>query len=87
MVSVFTAITVNLDPAGLDIGLINKYYDLSGAGDSLAHSHYEKLEKKASACVKCGTAIHVVRSMWIRFQEWRLLRHISINNLKRRIKL
>lgn len=41
-------------PAGLDIGLINKYYDLSRAGDSLAHNHYEKLEKKASDCIKCG---------------------------------
>lgn len=41
-------------PAGLDIGLINKYYDLSGAGDRLAHSHYEELGKTASDCVKCG---------------------------------
>ena len=41
-------------PAGLDIGLINKYYDLSKAGDQLARSHYNKLEKKASDCIKCG---------------------------------
>lgn len=41
-------------PAGLDIGLINKYYDLSRAGDHLAHSHYGKLEKKADGCIKCG---------------------------------
>lgn len=41
-------------PAGLDIGLINKYYDLSKAGDHLAHIHYEKLEKNASNCLKCG---------------------------------
>ena len=41
-------------PAGLDVGLINKYYDLSKAGDTLARSHYENLEKKAGDCVKCG---------------------------------
>jgi len=41
-------------PAGLDVGLINKYYDLSRAGDQLARSHYDKLEKKAGDCVKCG---------------------------------
>lgn len=41
-------------PAGLEIGLINKYFDLSQAGDLLAHSHYQKLEKKASDCIKCG---------------------------------
>lgn len=41
-------------PAGLDVGLINKYYDLSRAGDQLAHDHYDKLEKKAGDCVKCG---------------------------------
>ena len=41
-------------PAGLDVGLINKYYDLSKAGDQLAHDHYDKLEKKAGDCVKCG---------------------------------
>ncbi|WP_314724579.1 aldo/keto reductase [Enterocloster bolteae] len=45
-------------PAGLDIGLINKYYDLSRVGDQLAHSHYEKLEKKASDCIKCGHCNH-----------------------------
>ena len=45
-------------PAGLDIGLINKYYDLSRAGDRLAHNHYEKLEKKASDCLKCGHCNH-----------------------------
>lgn len=41
-------------PAGLDVGLINKYYDLSRAGDQLARDHYDKLEKKAGDCVKCG---------------------------------
>lgn len=41
-------------PAGLDVGLINKYYDLTKAGDKLAHSHYLKLEKKADACIGCG---------------------------------
>ena len=41
-------------PAGLNVGLINKYYDLALAGDPLAAGHYRKLEKKASACVSCG---------------------------------
>lgn len=45
-------------PVGLDIGLINKYYDLSRAGDQLARGHYEKLEKKASDCIKCGHCNH-----------------------------
>ncbi len=41
-------------PAGLDIGLINKYYDLSVAGDELARSHYVTLEKRADNCIQCG---------------------------------
>lgn len=41
-------------PMGLDVGLINKYYDLSRAGDLLAKSHYENLAVKADACVRCG---------------------------------
>ncbi len=41
-------------PVGLDIGLINKYYDLAKAGDPLAVSHYENLDKHAGDCVGCG---------------------------------
>lgn len=41
-------------PAGLDIGLINKYYDLARLGDTLAREHYLTLDKKASDCVQCG---------------------------------
>lgn len=41
-------------PAGLDIGLINKYYDLARIGDKLAASHYEKLRQHASDCLQCG---------------------------------
>lgn len=41
-------------PVGLDVGLINKYYDLTRAEDTLARNHYEKLEKKAGACIGCG---------------------------------
>ena len=41
-------------PAGIDIGLINKYYDLSLAGDDMAKNHYDKLAVKADACLKCG---------------------------------
>ena len=41
-------------PAGLDVGLINKYYDLARAGDGLAAEHYRTLGKTAAACVGCG---------------------------------
>ena len=41
-------------PAGLDVGLINKYYDLARVGDALAREHYLTLAKTASACVHCG---------------------------------
>ena len=41
-------------PAGLDIGLINKYYDLARVGDTLAREHYLTLETTASDCVSCG---------------------------------
>lgn len=41
-------------PAGLDVGLINKYYDLARAGDALAKSHYAGLKKKAEDCTGCG---------------------------------
>lgn len=41
-------------PMGIDIGLVNKYYDLSLAGDTLAQNHYTKLSLKADACVGCG---------------------------------
>ena len=41
-------------PKGLNVGLINKYYDLALAGDTLAAGHYGKLDVKADACVQCG---------------------------------
>ncbi len=41
-------------PAGIDIGLVNKYYDLAKAGDEMAAEHYRTLEKNASDCVSCG---------------------------------
>lgn len=41
-------------PAGLDIALINKYYDLTKLGDGLAKEHYLTLGKTASDCVQCG---------------------------------
>ncbi len=41
-------------PAGLDIALINKYYDLALLGDSLAKEHYLSLEKTAGDCIACG---------------------------------
>lgn len=41
-------------PAGLDIALINKYYDLAMLGDGLAREHYLTLDKKAGDCIMCG---------------------------------
>lgn len=41
-------------PMGIDVGLVNKYYDLAKAGDELAVSHYRTLEKTASDCIQCG---------------------------------
>lgn len=41
-------------PAGLNIGLINKYYDLARIGDDMAADHYAKLERHASDCLHCG---------------------------------
>ncbi len=41
-------------PAGIDIGLVNKYYDLALAGDAIAANHYDKVSVKAGACLQCG---------------------------------
>lgn len=41
-------------PVGLEIGLLNKYYDLTLLGDNLAREHYLTLEKTAGDCVQCG---------------------------------
>ena len=41
-------------PAGLDIGMINKFYDLDRIGDDMAREHYLALDKTAKDCVACG---------------------------------
>ena len=41
-------------PVGLDIGLINKYYDLAKNGDAMAAEHYQGLDFHAADCVQCG---------------------------------
>ena len=41
-------------PAGIDVGLVNKYYDLALAGDKMAANHYRKLTVNADACIACG---------------------------------
>lgn len=41
-------------PQGLNIGLINKYYDLALSGDKMAKGHYRKLPLHADDCVHCG---------------------------------
>jgi len=41
-------------PVGLNVGLINKYYDLAKAGDNMAARHYQKLNLHANVCTRCG---------------------------------
>ncbi|MBR4760499.1 MAG: aldo/keto reductase [Lachnospiraceae bacterium] len=41
-------------PVGIDIGTVNKFYDLALIGDEMAKEHYLALEKKASDCAGCG---------------------------------
>jgi len=41
-------------PAGLEIGMINKFYDLAKIGDDMAREHYFSLDKTASECISCG---------------------------------
>lgn len=41
-------------PMGIDVGLVNKYYDLARNGDSMAAEHYHGLERGAGDCVQCG---------------------------------
>lgn len=41
-------------PAGIDIGLVNKYYDLAKVGDNMAADHYGQLSVRADACIGCG---------------------------------
>ena len=41
-------------PKGLDIAMINKYYDLAKSGDALAKDHYRKLELHTGDCIRCG---------------------------------
>lgn len=41
-------------PAGIDVGAVNKYYDLARIGDELAADHYKNLSKTASDCIGCG---------------------------------
>ena len=41
-------------PMGIDIGLVNKYYDLALAGDEMAVDHYKNLQLNASDCIGCG---------------------------------
>ncbi|MBR4456005.1 MAG: aldo/keto reductase [Solobacterium sp.] len=40
-------------PVGIDIGAVNKFYDLACLGDPLAKEHYYALEKTAADCIGC----------------------------------
>lgn len=61
-------------PAGLNVGLINKYYDLAAAGDTMAADHYAKLDKHASDCVDCG---HCARRCPFRVEQPARMRQIA----------
>lgn len=41
-------------PQRIDIGIINKYYDLAKQGDAMAVTHYKTLSTGADACIACG---------------------------------
>ena len=41
-------------PQGIQIGLVNKYYDLALRGDAMAEEQYRELAKHASDCIQCG---------------------------------
>ena len=47
-------------PAGLDIGLMNKYYDLALLGDTLAREHYLTLKRQHLTVLAADTAIEDV---------------------------
>lgn len=41
-------------PKKINVGLVNKYYDLSKTGDIIAAGHYRNLEHHAGECNDCG---------------------------------
>ena len=41
-------------PVGIDIGLVNKYYDLARNGDPMAAEHYHGLALHGEDCIQCG---------------------------------
>lgn len=41
-------------PQGIEIPSVNRYFDLSKAGDPLAKEHYKNLAVHADSCVGCG---------------------------------
>lgn len=61
-------------PMGLNVGLINKYYDLAAAGDVMAADHYGKLEKHASDCSGCG---HCDRRCPFKVEQAQRMREIA----------
>ena len=44
-------------PAGIDIGAVNKYFDLAKVGDRLAVEHYYGLTRNVSDCAGCGNCV------------------------------
>ncbi len=67
-------------PAGLDVGLINKYYDLALTGDDLAKYHYASLNKRRKTVYNVDTVIPVVRSMLAKWRGWKRSESILEND-------
>ena len=42
-------------PMGIEIGQVNKYYDLARVGDAMAIEHYRALSLNADDCIHCGS--------------------------------
>lgn len=61
-------------PQGIDIGLVNKYYDLAKIGDQLAYTHYQELAVQAHRCIQCG---HCERQCPFQVKQMARMREIA----------
>lgn len=41
-------------PVGIDIGTVNKFYDLARNGDTMAARHYYELKLRVDVCISCA---------------------------------
>lgn len=61
-------------PVGIDIGLVNKYYDLARSADAMAAEHYRGLTLHAEDCIQCG---HCNRRCPFRVDQMARMREIA----------